>query len=60
MARRLRNSGCRSPALPFPALLVGRVGVPFHSLVAQGGLEFFAQAIINVNTLFPKYYAELE
>jgi hypothetical protein len=42
-------------------MLVGRVGAPYpliHSLVAQRGLEFFAQAIINVSTFFPIHYAE--
>ena len=47
------------PTLPFPTLFVGVLVFPIHSLVAQRGLEFFAQVIINVITLFPKHYAEI-
>ena len=47
------------PLLPPSPTLVGLLVFPIHSLVAQSGLEFFAQVIINVITLFPKHYAEI-
>ena len=50
----------RNPLLsPSPPCSLDVLVFPIHSLVAQWGFEFFAQAIINVITLFPKHYAEI-